>query len=91
MNRSQYFNYIEEKINYLSYRISKRGKINLLDLNIYSETFFAEMINILLKFNLKNMNAIQQNIEGIDLIDHKNKVVAQVSSTNTKQKIESSL
>ena len=73
MNRSQYFNYIEEKINYLSYRISKRGKINLLDLNIYSETFFAEMINILLKFNLKNMNAIQQNIEGIDLIDHKNK------------------
>ena len=79
MNRSQYFNYIEEKINYLSYRISKRGKINLLDLNIYSETFFAEMINILLKFNLKNMNAIQQNIEGIDLIDHKNKVVAQVS------------
>lgn len=86
MNRSQYFNYIEEKINYLSYRISKRGKINLLDLNIYSETFFAEMINILLKFNLKNMNAIQQNIEGIDLIDHKNKVVAQVSSTNTKQK-----
>lgn len=55
MNRSQYFNYIEEKINYLSYRISKRGKINLLDLNIYSETFFAEMINILLKFNL-NLN-----------------------------------
>lgn len=91
MNRSQYFNYIEDKIDYLSYRISKRGKINLLDLNIYSETFFAEMINMLLKFDLKNMNAIKQNVEGIDLIDHKNKVVAQVSSTNTKQKIESSL
>ena len=54
MNRSQYFNYIEDKIDYLSYRISKRGKINLLDLNIYSETFFAEMINMLLKFDLKN-------------------------------------
>ena len=91
MNRSQYFNYIEDKIDYLSYRISKRGKINLLDLNIYSETFFAEMINMLLKFDLKNMNAIKQNVEGIDLIDHKNKVVAQVSSTNKKQKIESSL
>lgn len=91
MNRSQYFNYIEEKINYLSYRISKRGKINLLDLNIYSETFFAEMINMLLNINLKNMNVIKQNVEGIDLIDHINKVVAQVSSTNTKQKIENSL
>ncbi|WP_448861292.1 ABC-three component system protein [Clostridium sp.] len=91
MNRSQYFNYIEEKIDYLSYRISKRGKINLLDLNIYSETFFAEMINMLLKYDLINMNVIKQNVEGIDLIDHKNKVVAQVSSTNTKQKIEKSL
>ena len=90
MNRSQYFNYIEDKIDYLSYRIGKRGKINLLDLNIYSETFFAEMINMLLKLNLKNMNAIKQNVEGIDLIDHDNKVVAQVSSTNTKQKIENS-
>lgn len=84
MNRSQYFNYIEEKIDYLSYRISKRGKINLLDLNIYSETFFAEMINMLLHLNLKNMNAVKQKVEGIDLIDHDNKVVAQVSSTNTR-------
>lgn len=91
MNRSQYFNYIEEKIDFLSYRIGKRGKINLLDLNIYSETFFAEMISMLLNFDLKNMNVIKQNVEGIDLIDHDSKVVAQVSSTNTKQKIENSL
>lgn len=91
MNRSNYFNYIEEKIDFLSYRISRRGKINLLDLNIYSETFFADMINMLLKLELKNLNAVQQNMEGIDLIDHRNKIIAQVSSTNTKQKIENSL
>lgn len=36
MNRSEYFNYIEKKLNILSYRIKNRGKINLLDLNIYS-------------------------------------------------------
>lgn len=35
MNRSYYFNYIERKLNTLSYRIRIRGKINLLDLNIY--------------------------------------------------------
>lgn len=46
MNRSTYFNYIEEKLGVLSFRINTRGKINLLDLNIYSETFFADMINI---------------------------------------------
>ena len=36
MNRSKYFDYIEEKISFLSYRIKNRGKINLLDLNIHS-------------------------------------------------------
>lgn len=91
MNRSEYFNYIEKKLDILSYRIKNRGKINLLDLNIYSETFFAELINHLLGYNLKNINQIKQNTEGIDLIDEKNKIIAQVSSTCTKRKIESSL
>lgn len=91
MNRSQYFNYIEDKLNTLSYRIKNRGKINLLDLNIYSESFFAELINQLLQYELKNINPVKQNTEGIDLVDNKNKIIAQVSSTCTKQKIESSL
>jgi len=91
MNRSMHFNYIEEKLSMLSCRIKNRGKINLLDLNIYSETFFAELVNQLLNCNLRNINAIKQNEEGIDLIDDENKIIAQVSATCTKQKIESSL
>lgn len=91
MNRSNYFNYIEEKLDTLSYRIKIRGKINLLDLNIYSETFFADLVNHLFSYHLKNLNAVQQNTEGIDLIDDKIKIIAQVSSTCSKRKIESSL
>lgn len=91
MNRSRYFNYIEEKLGGLSYRISQRGKLNLLDLNIYSETFFADLFNILLNLKLKNMNVYKQNVEGIDLVDDTNKVIVQVSSTSTKNKIEKSL
>lgn len=91
MNRSNYFNYIEEKLNILSYRINSRGKINLLDLNIYSETFFAELMNHLLGYELININVIKQNTEGIDLVDNKNKVIVQVSATASKQKIENSL
>ena len=74
MNRTEYFNYIEEKLNILSYRIKNRGKINLLDLNIHSETFFAELMNYLLGYSLKNINPIKQNMEGIDLIDEKNRI-----------------
>ena len=91
MNRTRYYNYIEEKLNFLAYRIEKRGKINLLDLNIHSETFFAELFNILYNYNLVNLNSIKQNVEGIDLIDTKNKVIIQVSATCTKEKIENSL
>ena len=88
MNRSNYFNYIEEKLNILSYRIKSRGKINLLDLNIYSETFFAELMNHLLGYELKNINAIRQNTEGIDLFDNKNKIIVQVSSTLQNKRLK---
>ena len=91
MNRTRYYNYIEERLNFLAYRIEKRGKINLLDLNIHSETFFAELFNILYDYNLVNLNCIKQNAEGIDLVDTKNKIIIQVSATCTKEKIENSL
>ena len=91
MNRTRYFNYIEEKLNILAYRIETRGKINILDINIHSETFFADLCNIVFGLNLVNLNSFVQNTEGIDLIDTKNKVVVQVSATCTKTKIEYSL
>lgn len=91
MNRSLYFNYIESHIGTLAFRIRGRGKINLLDLNIYSETFFADMMNIIFSYNLRNLNAVIQNAEGIDLVDDINKIIMQVSATSTKQKVEKSL
>ena len=91
MNRSSYFNYIEEKLNFIVFRIKERGKLNILDLNIYAENFFAGLCNIIFDFELQNLNYINQNIEGIDLIDEKNKILIQVSSNCTKEKIENSL
>jgi hypothetical protein len=91
MNRTHYFNYIEEKLGTLSYRINVRGKLNLLELNIHSETFFADLCNMLLNLQLINMNEFRQNVESIDLVDESNKVIVQVSATCTKQKIEDSL
>jgi hypothetical protein len=89
--RTQYYNYIEEKLSSLAYRIEIRAKINLLELNIHSETFFVDLLNVVYKYSLTNQNAKKQNTESIDLIDIKNKLVAQVSSTCSKQKIETTL
>ena len=82
-----------------------RGKINLLDLNIHSENFYLNFCNELFGFKLRNMNAIKQNAEAIDLIDEAaasirlpidlidetNHIIIQVSSTATKAKVESAL
>ena len=91
MKRVGFFNTIEEKLNFLSFRIEQRGKINLLDFNIHSENFFADLINLIFDYKLKNLNAIKQNVDGIDLVDEENKIIVQVSSTCTKAKIENSL
>lgn len=91
MNRQLYFNYISAKLTYLVSRINTMGKLNLLDLNIHSENFFSDLLNKVFSYDLKNLNVIKSNIEGIDLIDEKNKIVAQVSSNCTKNKINSSL
>ncbi len=42
-------------------------------------------------YSLENLNTKLQNVEAIDLIDHTNKIVVQVSATCTKQKVESAL
>jgi hypothetical protein len=91
MNRPNYFNAIEEKLNFLAYRICQRGRLNILDFHGHSENFYQHLLNELYSWKVENENEIQQNVEAIDLIDHTNKFVIQVSATASKQKIDSSL
>jgi hypothetical protein len=91
MNRTPYFDYIEEKLNLLALRINARGKLNILNLHVHSENFYIHFFNDLFGWKLENLNKSQQNVEAIDLIDHTNKFIIQISATNTKTKIESAL
>jgi hypothetical protein len=91
MNRQQYFNFIEEKLNLLAFRIERRGGLNILDLNLHSENFYLYFLNLLFGWKLQNLNVVKKNSAGIDLVDDTNKIIVQVSATATKQKIESAL
>ncbi len=91
MNRSGYFDYIEEKLNILATRIQSRGRLNILDLHLHSENFYAHFLNELFNWELNNENPNKQNVEAIDLVDRQNKIVVQVSATSTKTKVEDSL
>ncbi len=84
MNRSKYFEYIDERLHTLAHRIRTRGKLNILNLNLHSENFYLHFFNTLYGYELVNLNSSAQNVEAIDLIDHKNRIIFQVSSSSTK-------
>jgi len=91
MNRRVYFDFIESKLSYLAYRLDARGRLNILDMNLHSENFYKDFLNLLFGWKLENLNVVQRNAAGIDLVDTENRIVMQVSATATKQKVESSL
>lgn len=91
MNRPNYFDVIEERINLLALRITSRGRLNILDFHGHSENFYQFFLSEVYGWEITNENDFKQNVEAIDLVDHTNKLVLQVSATTSKQKIESSL
>ena len=91
VDRQKYYNYISEKIEVLSNRIKSNGKLNLLDLNIHSETFYRDLLNIVYNYKLQPSNVGKANAEAIDLIDEEQKIVVQVSSTVSPRKINTTL
>ena len=91
MNRAIYFDFIQSKLTTLAADIEARGALNILDHHLHSENFYLHFCNLLFSWELQNLNTANQNVAAIDLVDKKNKIVVQVSSTATKQKLESAL
>ncbi|SDB66056.1 SMEK domain-containing protein [Butyrivibrio sp. INlla16] len=88
MNRDFYLKNIADNLALLSKQVEVRNAISLFDINIVAEDFYAGLLNIILDTNLINENIIQKNIAGIDLVDDNNRLVIQVTSDNTSEKIQ---
>lgn len=71
--------------------ISHTGSLNLRDINILGENFIADLLNLLYGFQLKNANSRIQNNKGYDLRDDRNKIIVQITSTDTTQKLAHTL
>ena len=69
MNRSKYFDFIESKLSLLATRIEMRGGLNILNLHLHSENFYLHFFKVLFGWVLQNLNAVRQNVAGIDLVD----------------------
>ena len=75
----------------LAANVALRAAVNLMDLHVHSENFYAELLKIVYGWNLRNANTEKQNAEGIDLVDDDSKIVVQVTGTCSKSKIDHSL
>lgn len=91
MQRDKYFNQIESRLTFLASRIKVRGCLNVLNFNIHAENFYVGLLNEVFGYVLKNVNVVEQNAAAIDLVDDVNKIAVQVSSTSTKEKVQSAL
>lgn len=91
MNRDIYIAKIKTLLNVLKSEIKDSGKLNLLDINVHAEDFFRDLLNLIYGWQLQNMNQWILNAAGGDLWYDYGKIVIQVSSTATKDKIQSSI
>ena len=91
MNRDIYVAKIKTLLNILKNEIKDSGKLNLLDINVHAEDFYRDLLNLVYSWQLQNMNQWNQNAAGGDLWYDDVKIVIQVSSTSTKDKIQSSI
>lgn len=72
-------------------QIENLNSLNLYDANIFSEHTLCELLNLVFDYKLVNANLLQSNFPAVDLVDGKNKVAIQVTSTKTKDKMQSTL
>lgn len=86
-NRKSAFDKISNLLAVTRYDIEQHQVINDMSLNIHGENFFRDIFNFIYQTSYDNANKHQQNAAFIDLVDHHNKKVLQITTTRTKEKM----
>lgn len=68
--------------------VTASNKLNLTDVNTFSEDFYEQLLNLVYGYRLKNENEFDPNAAAIDLRDTGNKVAIQVTSTSSLKKTQ---
>ena len=82
---------IMDRILLLTCYIKINSKNKKYDLNQFSQTIMAEILNRFYGWKLEDANIKFPNIKGIDLIDENNKVIVQVTSERSTKKINGTI
>ena len=91
LQRGNYLEKINEHIAFLRLEIEQTASMGLYNLNRYSEDFVKHILNLVYDCQLENLNGEKSNFPGLDLGDKKKGIAYQVTSTNTRAKIDGTL
>lgn len=87
ITRGHFIGEIVDELSSVANQIAARSKVGLLDLNVFSENFFRDVLNALYGWRLENLNESRSNEPGLDLGDKANKVAFQVTSRSDAAKV----
>lgn len=86
MERQNLIKSIISSLTWLSTQVSVNNKLNLTDINVHSENFYRDLLNLAFDYKFENINIVESNAAAIDLGDEVNKIAIQVTSTSTLAK-----
>lgn len=88
LQREQHINFIMDRCAHLRNLIEASSALNMNSLNVISENFFRDLLNLLLGLKLKNLNMVLANAAAIDLGDGPSKFCVQITATSDIGKIK---
>lgn len=91
IKKEMYLKDIADSLALLSREVEILNCVNFYDINIVAEDFFAELLNLIYGYNLKNLNVVEKNAIAIDLFDEKKRICIQVTSDNSSEKIKETI
>lgn len=90
-DRKTYTDNIIEKLAYLGNCVKLYNSLNLTDINILSENFYRDFLNLIYGYTLVNINIEEPNAAAIDLGDEVNKISFQITSSAGLAKIKKTI
>jgi arabinogalactan endo-1,4-beta-galactosidase len=85
------FKYIKKRLIELRSEVEVDNELGHFDINKMVEDLYMHILNDVYGWDLKNANLLKENFPAIDLIDEKNMIVIQVTSTTDTTKLRSTI
>lgn len=91
MNSRNLQDRLSTNLSILKNKIELENASNNLSLNLLLESTFLDILNLIYGFDCSNTNSRKSNFAGIDGVDVENKIMVQITSTFSLEKIESTI